>query len=177
LVQGSSDADGINRGQIVGDIFIPGDIAYHAFLYSRGHVQDLGTLGGASSVAFGINDLGQIVGEATTFGSEVYHAFLYSRGHMQDLGTLGGASSVAFGINNRGQIVGEVHFIYINGREAEHAILYSEGKLQDLNNLLAPDSGWILSSATGINERGQIAGEGTIKGQTHAFLLTPRLGR
>ena len=42
-----SAADGINnRGQIVGSANITGNSAYHAFLYSGGHMLDLGTVGG-----------------------------------------------------------------------------------------------------------------------------------
>ena len=42
----------------------------------------------------------------------------------------------------------------------------------DLNTLIDPASGWVLNQARGINDSGQIAGFGTIGGQTHAFLLT-----
>ncbi|MBV9274591.1 MAG: hypothetical protein JO333_11905, partial [Verrucomicrobia bacterium] len=54
-----------------------------------------------------------------------------------------------------------------------HAFLYTAGTVQDLNNLLATNPGWILQTATGINNAGQIVGYGTINGQIHAFLLTP----
>jgi len=66
---------------------------YHAFLYSNGFMQDLGTFGGANSLADGINDSGQIVGNADTSSSAATHAFLYSGGAMHDLGTLGGTKS------------------------------------------------------------------------------------
>jgi hypothetical protein len=45
--------------------------------------------------------------------------------------------------------------------------------MQDLNNLIDSASGWVLSRASGINAFGQIVGQGTIGGNTHAFLLTP----
>jgi probable HAF family extracellular repeat protein len=45
--------------------------------------------------------------------------------------------------------------------------------MTDLNNLIPAGSGWILVEATAINKAGQIAGVGTINGQTRAFLLTP----
>jgi uncharacterized membrane protein len=37
-----------------------------AFLYTNGTLTDLGTLGGADSVATGINASGQVVGYSTT---------------------------------------------------------------------------------------------------------------
>jgi probable HAF family extracellular repeat protein len=44
----------------------------------------------------------------------------------------------------------------------------------DLNNLVDPSTGWVLESADGINDSGQIVGYGVNpSGQTHAFLLTP----
>jgi probable HAF family extracellular repeat protein len=49
-------------------------------------IVDLGTLGGASSNATGINDSSQVVGWANPAGSTARHAFLYSGGVMSDLG-------------------------------------------------------------------------------------------
>jgi hypothetical protein len=46
--------------------------------------------------------------------------------------------------------------------------------MQDLNTLISPSSGWVLNSATGINIWGQIVGSGTLNGQSHGFLLTPK---
>jgi probable HAF family extracellular repeat protein len=69
-------------------------------------VVDLGTLGGTSSEAYGINDIGQVVGWAYPSGTTTWHAFLWSGGVMQDLGTLGGTESKAYGINSLGQVVG-----------------------------------------------------------------------
>jgi hypothetical protein len=45
----------------------------------------------------------------------------------------------------------------------------------DLNTLIAPDSPYIVTSATGINDAGQIVGYGYVLPQydIHAFLLTP----
>src|SRR5579872_5824089 len=56
----------------------------HAVLYS---VTDLGTLGGTTSRAYGINNTGTIVGQAYT--PTTRDAFSYSGGVMTDLGTLG----------------------------------------------------------------------------------------
>jgi probable HAF family extracellular repeat protein len=45
--------------------------------------------------------------------------------------------------------------------------------MEDLNSLIPANSGWLLKQASAINDAGQIAGYGTIHGETHAFLLTP----
>jgi len=74
-------------------------------------MQDLGTLGGTTSYAYGINDSGAVVGYAFKAGN-VQHAFLYTSGAMLDLNTLlptGSGWSVlttARAINDHGQIVG-----------------------------------------------------------------------
>ena len=55
-----------------------------------------------------------------------------------------------------------------------HAFLYSNGVGFDLNSLIDPASGWVLESADGINNKGQITGGGTIGGEYHAFVLNLR---
>src|ERR1700722_15652876 len=73
---------------------------------SRYSLVDLGTLGGPTSYATGINNAGTVVGYAAT-GTGQSHAFLWRGGAMRDLGVLpGGSNSRANAINNRGQIVG-----------------------------------------------------------------------
>jgi probable HAF family extracellular repeat protein len=90
---------------------------------------------------------------------------------MHDLGTLGGDKCLARDINNQGQIVG--YSEVVAGDSTQHAFVYSGGTMVDLNDLIDPASGWVLSSASAINESGWIAGTGCINGETHAFLLTP----
>ncbi|CAN5155565.1 hypothetical protein BH24CHL7_BH24CHL7_14770 [soil metagenome] len=90
---------------------------------------------------------------------------------MSNLGSLPGSTfSRAFEINARGIAVGEA---FTASPERSRAVLWHDGHAHDLNDFLAPGSGWVLRSAEGINEEGQIVGYGTFEGQTRAFLLTP----
>jgi len=83
--------------------------SYHAFFWTKSQgMQDLGTLGGDSSYALGINDKSQVVGFSYLADNTTYHAFLWtSSGGMVDLGAPAGyAFSNAGAINAAGHIVG-----------------------------------------------------------------------
>jgi probable HAF family extracellular repeat protein len=117
-------------------------------LYS---VTDLGTLGGTSSAAYGINNNGQIVGYTYMSGDAAYHATLWNGGTMTDLGTLGGINSAAYGINDSGQIVGQMTDIY----RQQHGFLLSGGSyLFDVSFIGVSGS----TSVNGINNLGQFVG-------------------
>src|SRR2546421_10354585 len=55
----------------------------HAFLWEKGVLQDLGTLGGIASEPTDINKHGQVVGWANTSDGSV-HAFFWDHGSMED---------------------------------------------------------------------------------------------
>lgn len=137
-----------------------------AFLWEPGSLTDLGTLGGSDSVANGVSDTGIVVGRAQPSGSTQFRGFRWQAGTMSDLGVLSGApSSEAWDVNSGGDAVGES-----GGR----AVLWpSAGGVADLNGVLPAGSGWTLTVARAINDRGQIAGSGALGGQGRAFLLTP----
>jgi probable HAF family extracellular repeat protein len=74
-------------------------------------------------------------------------------------------------INDRREIVG---FMFSSDPNSpSHAFLWKDGVMVDLNDLISKDSPWLLQSAAGISDSGQIAGQGLINGEVHAFLATP----
>jgi probable HAF family extracellular repeat protein len=116
-----STANGINnKGDIVGQSYLPSNTVYHAFLYSGGFMKDLGTLGGTDSAALGINNKGQIVGYSYTPDYTI-HAFLYNNGVMTDLNSLVPTNSGwhlydGRKINDRGEIICTAENLAFQGR-------------------------------------------------------------
>lgn len=174
----NSGGSAINlQGQVVGSAQ-PNDVRgyYHAFLYSNGTMQDLGTLAGADpegnteSVGTAVNSKGQVTGYSfLTGGAGPQHAFLFSNGKMQDLGTLGGTGgddlSRGEGIDNAGEVAGWS----FDANFHERAFLYKNGVMHDLGTL-----GGNLSVASGIASTGQVLGASTVAGEYawHAFVYS-----
>jgi probable HAF family extracellular repeat protein len=191
---------GVNReGQVVGDsetsVVDPNNppfLEYRAFLWQKGVMTDLGTLGGNDSFAIAIDSEHQVVGGAQTgepdpFFGQQFHPFLWEKGVMKDLGTLGGSSGFAAGINtveedqesptktegNQIQVVGGAS---VNSTPVPpftvppfFAFLWEKGVMTNLGAL-----GGIESLAFAINDRSQVAGEFTFvdsdgTGISHAF--------
>jgi probable HAF family extracellular repeat protein len=92
------------------------------------------------------------------------------------LGVLPGFQySNAHGMNDHGDVVGRSWsdqetpgFAYVN-----YAGDGGNRVMVDLNDLIDPNSGWILIAARGINNSGQISGFGTLGGENRAFRFTP----
>jgi probable HAF family extracellular repeat protein len=176
-------AIGINdRGQVVGSSGLCSNTAIppmpagpHAVLWERdGTPTDLGNLGGTNGIADAINNRGEVVGGASTKDG-IIHGFLWTKdGGIQDLGAYPGAiltvPPCCNTINDEGQIVGfAIDGTTFNSR----ALIWLNKVMIDLNTLIPAGSPWYLQSADSINNAGEIAGQGTINGEVHAFLATP----
>jgi probable HAF family extracellular repeat protein len=151
-------------------------------------VTDLGTLGGNTAAAYGVNNLVQVVGSSDT-AQGVRHAFFWEGGHMTDLGLLDGGtarSSVACCINDASQIAGvysDASTLFYAAGMANRLSHLPRGKVAAINNIgeiagdLFPDSGspqaflWNAGVVTGlgtlggggsraraINDTGEVAG-------------------
>jgi probable HAF family extracellular repeat protein len=157
----SSVAVAVNStGQVIGvsdtGLFDPdtGVSVWHAFSWTaRGGMVDLGTNGYRGSTAVAVNDLGQVIGTVFNENENVDpQAFLWTADHgMRELGTLGGTTSVATAINNFGQVVGTS----ATATGEFHAFSWTaRGGMVDLGVL----AGGLASSATDVNDRGQVVG-------------------
>jgi uncharacterized membrane protein len=121
-----------------------------------------------------INDRGEVL---------TRYSVLDQNGHVTRFADLpGGANVLGVAINNNGQVVGSQVSVGLDGRPLMDssqnynylkAMLYTNGKIVDLNSVIAAGSGWDLTRATGINDLGQIIGQGTYDGQEMGFVLTP----
>jgi probable HAF family extracellular repeat protein len=134
----------------------------HHFQHYR--VTDLGTLGGTSGLAYGINDRGRAAGTANLTAKGPLHAFISSREGLADLGTLGGLNSVADGPN-----AGDELAIYSETSEPAYkdedfcgfgnhlqclAAIWRQGKMTPLPALPGGDS----AQALAVNNEGQLVG-------------------
>jgi probable HAF family extracellular repeat protein len=160
----SVQAQGLNSlGEVTG-FFRLSDGSQHAFLYSRGVMQDLGTLlDGTSSVGIAVNAASQVTGSSrVSASSSVERAFLHNGVFMQDLGTLGGPLSQGRGINASGEVTGEASL----DATVRHAFRFNGTFMEDLGVL-----GGSTSHGFAINDIGMITGGSTsVAGPLHAFL-------
>jgi probable HAF family extracellular repeat protein len=127
------------------------------FLWERGKMRDLGTLGGTIGFPNWLNDNGQVVGWSNLAGDQLSHPFLSNRGReMEDLGTLGGDTGLATWINDAGEVVGQAD-LPGSGIQLHHGFLWKHGTMTDLGTVIGDP----CSRALSINSQGQIAGAST----------------
>ena len=169
-----------NEGYTVGYKYRYGLATYTAILIDPNvTVNDLSdvvylpTYGGR---AVDINDNKMIVG--TTANNTRVTPVIYSRAFIYDYNAAadnltvlpvleGGLHSHAADINEYNDVVG-----YSESATGNHAVLWDkDGGVTDLHTLMSAE-GWVLTSATAINDNGDIAGTGTLYGVPHGFVLS-----
>jgi len=108
-----------NKNWVDGTSNLPGDKSFHPFLWVRGRMIDLGTLGGPNASVGGLNDRGEVtVGGADTgmsdplgedacgFGTyQTCLSFVWHDGNRVLIPTLGGNNNDVNTVNNRGRVL------------------------------------------------------------------------
>ena len=158
-----------NRNQITGESgpFLLPDIPFHGFIWTRGVMRDIGTLGYEPVGGQDINDRGQVTGYAALpegFRDQV--AILYSHGRLIDIDGRPATEdrySQGDGINNHGHVVGFSN--HLSG------FIYRGRKMESLNALIDPKAGWDIRFPRAINDAGQIAALAYRRGVQYAVRL------
>jgi probable HAF family extracellular repeat protein len=153
-----------NHREVAGRLHSLAEVRDHPAVWRNGNLSWLALPTGYSyGDANGINNGGVIVGESirSVPGGEVTISAVYwnADGSVQTLPDLGGWNNRAAAVNDDGQIVGFV----LSPTNEPHAARWTGGVLTDLGP----------GHATGINDRGQIAGTKPIAGVNHAVRWEP----
>ena len=167
------------QGQVAGTSTLAGDETFHAFVWDKQRMIDLGTLGVRNSEAFFMSDNGQVLGRVeVSLVPYVRHGFLWEKGRITDLGTAAPCMRASpLSINSANQIVGDSGACTSDPNDPDYfsAFYQEKGKPPvDIHSLITPPSPIHLEDAVYINDRGEISAGGfDAEGRLHVVLLVP----
>jgi probable HAF family extracellular repeat protein len=142
------------------------------FLWRKGTMIALPTLGGNNGGANDVSNDGQVVGlaENTTLDSTCSNSayqlepVIWEKGVPNQLRTVSGdPDGFVNAINDRGQAVGGSGDCLSGPAGALHAVLWQNGSPVDLGNL----GGMLFSQGSNINDQGQVIGASDLPGDTN----------
>lgn len=169
-----------NRGQVIGNFAPQALTFFHCYRTAPNSPinplsDNLDFPGASSSNAVDINNTGQVIG--WYFQSDgTYHAFRTGPNgpidpSTDEITTPDGSKFEPAAINDAGDVVGNA-----SNNIVTNPYLYQNGIMHNLKGLIPADSVLTPSIVYGINNAGQIVGNGlTVNGNSHAFLMTPDL--
>jgi len=171
--------NGINSsGKLVGTAYV----LFSPFKASMGQVGTPGVtvISPASQfstgMALAVNDAGTIVGYQNHGSGSPSPAIFNGDGTVQflDITPLNLVEGWAQDISTDGTIVGRAFGSDIDGNQISKSFVNIGGQTYDFESLIDPSSGWTLFfEAAGVNDLGQIVGEGIYNGQITGFVMTP----
>lgn len=140
-----------DNGQVV--VNTTDGLTSHAFLWERGQITNLGSLGGSDTYVWGINASGIVVGESQD-AKGVHYPFIWKDGAMTGLIEAGDKPrpGVAYAVNDAGRVVGVLY-----GPDVATGFVWSAGKFTELPPPAGTD--WTDSTAWDINAAGDVSGE------------------
>jgi probable HAF family extracellular repeat protein len=150
------------------------------YVWVRGVMTALPTLGGNNSQVFGSNNRGQVVGTSENTRRDpsctppqtlaFVPVIWQPEGVIRELRLFpGDRAGAALGINDRGQVVGGSGTCApVSPAISVHALLWEDGRVTNLGGF----GGTMNNAAFGVNNRGQVVGFSALAGDAaiHAFL-------
>ncbi|TDC43506.1 hypothetical protein [Micromonospora sp. KC213] len=152
------------HGQVSGGMHVPG--GYHAALWHRNRVTDLGAGPFNRSNTYALNDHGWLIGWQFS-AMQFPRGILWRHGRALDVGTLGGSFTELRAINNRGEILATSQATDGSARPA----LWRRGVLHDLSLAGVSTAGTVVD----LDDHGRIAASiRPVWGVSRAVVYHPR---
>ena len=164
------------RGEITGQSYTSGTAnaatgipTQDPFLWDKGRMRDLGTLGGTVGFGSWIDTRGEVAGCSDLAGDRVSRPFVWNGRRMVDLGSLGGPTGCANWIADSGIVAGYA----LTAGKNFHGFLWRNGRMQDLK----PIGGAPWAFANSVNDSGIVVGRETDTKFNELFAVLWKHGR